>query len=91
MEQFARPRPSPELRVCSEAEEAAGQSSTFPARAMLRALPLLRPLRPLGARGCTSDGAAGGHEIQVRALAGSDRGKSSVSGRAHEAAGLDQA
>ncbi|XP_047400321.1 enoyl-CoA hydratase domain-containing protein 2, mitochondrial isoform X5 [Sciurus carolinensis] len=40
---------------------------------MLRALPLLRPWRPLGAR-CTSDGAAGGHEIQVRALAGPDQG-----------------
>uniref|UniRef100_A0A8D2AJ11 Enoyl-CoA hydratase domain containing 2 n=1 Tax=Sciurus vulgaris TaxID=55149 RepID=A0A8D2AJ11_SCIVU len=40
---------------------------------MLRALPLLRPWRPLGAR-CTSGGTAGGHEIQVRALAGPDQG-----------------
>ncbi|XP_048671328.1 enoyl-CoA hydratase domain-containing protein 2, mitochondrial isoform X6 [Marmota marmota marmota] len=41
---------------------------------MLRALTLLRPWRPLGVRGCTSDGTSGGHEIQVRALAGPDQG-----------------
>ncbi|XP_077882391.1 enoyl-CoA hydratase domain-containing protein 2, mitochondrial isoform X6 [Ictidomys tridecemlineatus] len=41
---------------------------------MLRALRLLRPWRPLGVRGCTSDGTSGGHEIQVRALAGPDQG-----------------
>ncbi|KAF7468045.1 Hypothetical predicted protein [Marmota monax] len=40
---------------------------------MLRALTLLRPWRPLGVRGCTSDGTSGGHEIQVRALAGPDQ------------------
>uniref|UniRef100_I3MFF0 Enoyl-CoA hydratase domain containing 2 n=2 Tax=Ictidomys tridecemlineatus TaxID=43179 RepID=I3MFF0_ICTTR len=43
-------------------------------RAMLRALGLLRPWRPLGVRACTSDGTSGGHEIQVRALAGPDQG-----------------
>ncbi|EAX06763.1 enoyl-CoA hydratase domain containing 2 [Homo sapiens] len=41
---------------------------------MLRVLCLLRPWRPLRARGCASDGAAGGSEIQVRALAGPDQG-----------------
>ncbi|XP_078187982.1 enoyl-CoA hydratase domain-containing protein 2, mitochondrial isoform X10 [Callithrix jacchus] len=41
---------------------------------MLRVLCLLRPWRPLWARGCASDGAAGGPEIQVRALAGSNQG-----------------
>ncbi|KAM9687357.1 enoyl-CoA hydratase domain-containing protein 2, mitochondrial isoform 2-T2 [Trichechus inunguis] len=45
---------------------------------MLRALPRTlrppRPWRPLWARGCPSDGAAGGPEIQVRALAGPDQG-----------------
>ncbi|XP_017359861.1 enoyl-CoA hydratase domain-containing protein 2, mitochondrial isoform X1 [Cebus imitator] len=41
---------------------------------MLRGLCLPRPWRPLWARGCASDGAAGGPEIQVRALAGPDRG-----------------
>ncbi|XP_039330140.1 enoyl-CoA hydratase domain-containing protein 2, mitochondrial isoform X2 [Saimiri boliviensis] len=41
---------------------------------MLRVLCLLRPWRPLWARGCASEGAAGGAEIQVRALAGSDQG-----------------
>ncbi|XP_032152875.1 enoyl-CoA hydratase domain-containing protein 2, mitochondrial isoform X2 [Sapajus apella] len=41
---------------------------------MLRVLCLPRPWRPLWARGCASDGAAGGPEIQVRALAGPDRG-----------------
>ncbi|XP_055091235.1 enoyl-CoA hydratase domain-containing protein 2, mitochondrial isoform X7 [Symphalangus syndactylus] len=41
---------------------------------MLRVLCLLRPWRPLRARGCASDGAARGSEIQVRALAGPDQG-----------------
>ncbi|XP_031993003.1 enoyl-CoA hydratase domain-containing protein 2, mitochondrial isoform X10 [Hylobates moloch] len=41
---------------------------------MLRVLCLLRPWRPLRARGCASDGAVGGSEIQVRALAGPDQG-----------------
>ncbi|XP_017730076.1 PREDICTED: enoyl-CoA hydratase domain-containing protein 2, mitochondrial isoform X6 [Rhinopithecus bieti] len=41
---------------------------------MLRVLCLLRPWRPLRARGCASDSAAGGSEIQVRALAGPDQG-----------------
>ncbi|PNJ53917.1 ECHDC2 isoform 6 [Pongo abelii] len=54
---------------------------------MLRVLCLLRPWRPLRARGCASDGAAGGSEIQVRALAGPDQGKCAVPGRAHDANG----
>uniref|UniRef100_A0A8C2V6I5 Enoyl-CoA hydratase domain containing 2 n=1 Tax=Chinchilla lanigera TaxID=34839 RepID=A0A8C2V6I5_CHILA len=41
---------------------------------MLRALRLPCPWGHLGARGCASDGTAGGCEIQVRALAGSDQG-----------------
>ncbi|XP_042532120.1 enoyl-CoA hydratase domain-containing protein 2, mitochondrial isoform X2 [Dipodomys spectabilis] len=41
---------------------------------VLRVLRILRPRRPLGARHCASDAAAGGREIQVRALAGPDRG-----------------
>nr|XP_021528966.1 enoyl-CoA hydratase domain-containing protein 2, mitochondrial isoform X2 [Aotus nancymaae] len=41
---------------------------------MLRVLCLPRPWRSLWARGCASDGAAGGPEIQVRALAGPDQG-----------------
>ncbi|KAM6216601.1 enoyl-CoA hydratase domain-containing protein 2, mitochondrial isoform 1-T1 [Rhynchocyon petersi] len=42
---------------------------------MLRTLPrALRPWRHFGARGCTSNGAARGPEIQVRALAGPDQG-----------------
>ncbi|XP_011938028.1 PREDICTED: enoyl-CoA hydratase domain-containing protein 2, mitochondrial isoform X2 [Cercocebus atys] len=41
---------------------------------MLRVLCLLRPWRPLWARGCASDGAAAASEIQVRALAGPDQG-----------------
>uniref|UniRef100_A0A2I3HRQ2 Enoyl-CoA hydratase domain containing 2 n=1 Tax=Nomascus leucogenys TaxID=61853 RepID=A0A2I3HRQ2_NOMLE len=45
---------------------------------MLRVLCLLRPWRPLRARGCASDGAAGGSEIQVRALAGPDQGKCAI-------------
>ncbi|XP_069843311.1 enoyl-CoA hydratase domain-containing protein 2, mitochondrial isoform X2 [Dipodomys merriami] len=43
-------------------------------RALPRVLRILRPRRPLGARHCASDAAAGGREIQVRALAGADRG-----------------
>ncbi|PNI71497.1 ECHDC2 isoform 10 [Pan troglodytes] len=55
---------------------------------MLRVLCLLRPWRPLRARGCASDGAAGGSEIQVRALAGPDQGKCAVSGRRMTRLGL---
>ncbi|XP_048207289.1 enoyl-CoA hydratase domain-containing protein 2, mitochondrial isoform X2 [Perognathus longimembris pacificus] len=44
-------------------------------RALARVLRLPRPRRLLGARPCASDAAAsGGREIQVRALAGPDRG-----------------
>ncbi|XP_012371934.2 enoyl-CoA hydratase domain-containing protein 2, mitochondrial isoform X1 [Octodon degus] len=52
-----------------------GLFRAFPARApLLRALRLLRPWRALGARGSASDPTAGGCEIQVCALAGSDQG-----------------
>ncbi|KAM6173629.1 enoyl-CoA hydratase domain-containing protein 2, mitochondrial isoform 2-T2 [Erethizon dorsatum] len=52
-----------------------GPLCASPARApMLRALRLPRPWRLLGARGCASDGTAGGREIQVRGLAGPDQG-----------------
>ncbi|XP_023405356.2 enoyl-CoA hydratase domain-containing protein 2, mitochondrial isoform X1 [Loxodonta africana] len=43
-------------------------------RALPRALRPPRPWRPHWARGCASDGAAGGPEIQVRALTGPEQG-----------------
>uniref|UniRef100_A0A8C8XYT9 Enoyl-CoA hydratase domain containing 2 n=1 Tax=Panthera leo TaxID=9689 RepID=A0A8C8XYT9_PANLE len=43
-------------------------------RALTSALRLPRPWRPLQTRSCSSDGAAGDPEIQVRALAGPDQG-----------------
>lgn len=44
-------------------------------RPLTSALRLLRPWKPLQTRGCASDGAARGREIQVRALEGPDQGK----------------
>ncbi|XP_046516109.1 enoyl-CoA hydratase domain-containing protein 2, mitochondrial isoform X3 [Equus quagga] len=43
-------------------------------RPLTSALRLLRPWKPLQTRGCASDGAARGREIQVRALEGPDQG-----------------
>ncbi|XP_005607105.1 enoyl-CoA hydratase domain-containing protein 2, mitochondrial isoform X5 [Equus caballus] len=42
-------------------------------RPLTSALRLLRPWKPLQTRGCASDGAARGREIQVRALEGPDQ------------------
>ncbi|XP_053432504.1 enoyl-CoA hydratase domain-containing protein 2, mitochondrial isoform X2 [Nycticebus coucang] len=60
-----------------------GPSATFPAcapmlRVVPRALRLPRPWRPLRARGCASNRAAGNPEIQVRALEGPDQGISEI-------------